>query len=317
MTSANLTPTSPDEHLVRALVHDLDAGFIRLFEVYRDMVFSAALRICGRWADAEDLTAESFLRAYRALTEYRRCRILALRPKSWLLTITLNVWRNQWRDAARRPACAPLDETVHAEAAADPVPAELEPDGELGTLLATLPDNQRAAVVLRHVVDLPVAEIATILGRPEGTVKSDISRGLRRLRGLCPHPSAPPDRPTPAANHPTPPPRDLRQSQTPDHHTHSTRPPLHRPAPTAERPTPQTTRSSLIPRPVTSGRPVPPTTRSTPPSHQPLATPVTLASPIPMAPAHDPVPAPDLSGPNHRRINAPRPTNPSEARRVP
>jgi RNA polymerase sigma-70 factor (ECF subfamily) len=42
--------------------------------------------------------------------------------------------------------------------------------------------DQRNAVVLRHVADLPIAEIAEITGRPEGTIKADISRGLDRLR---------------------------------------------------------------------------------------------------------------------------------------
>lgn len=55
---------------------------------------------------------------------------------------------------------------------------------ELAVLLRELPEEQRVAVVLRHVNDLPVAEIAAVMGRPEGTVKSHISRGLARLREL-------------------------------------------------------------------------------------------------------------------------------------
>jgi RNA polymerase sigma factor (sigma-70 family) len=188
VTSANDDPRSePDERLVRALVHDLDAGFIEMFEAYQHVVFSTALRVCGRWADAEDLTAEAFLRAYRALSGYRRDQVLALRPRSWLLTIALNLWRNQQRDAARRPTCEPWEQALDPpdirHDVADAVGLR-ETERELAALLAGLPPDQRAAVVLRHVVDLPVAEIATVLGRPTGTVKSDISRGLRRLREL-------------------------------------------------------------------------------------------------------------------------------------
>lgn len=188
VTSDANSPNQPDEHLVRALVHDLDTGFVELFETYRHAVFSTALRISGRWADAEDLTAESFLRAYRALSHYRRNRILALQPRSWLLTITLNLCRNQLRDAARKPVSEPLRHDL--EQAHDPpdpradvqaTVARRESDRELAALLAVLPEDQRAAVVLRHVIELPVAEIAEILGRPVGTVKSDISRGRRRL----------------------------------------------------------------------------------------------------------------------------------------
>lgn len=192
MTSANVDPTNePDEHLVRALLHDRDAGFSQLFETHRHVVFATALKICGRWADAEDLTAESFLRAYRALSGYRRSRIMSLQPRSWLLTIALNLWRNQYRDAGRRPPCDSLDDVPHPDrpdvaADVERVVTRRETDRELTALLATLPDEQHVAIVLRHVMNLPVAEIANVLGRPAGTVKSDISRGLRRLRDLYP-----------------------------------------------------------------------------------------------------------------------------------
>jgi RNA polymerase sigma-70 factor (ECF subfamily) len=179
----------PDEHLVGALVHDLDTGFVELFHAYRHAVFSTALRMTGRWADAEDMTAEAFLRAYRALAAYRQDRILSLNPRSWLLTITLNLCRNSLRDAARRPPPTQL-----ADAPEPPDPRESperaldrrEGDRALAELLAELPEAQRVAVVLRHVVDLPVTEIAEVLGCPVGTVKSNISRGLRRLRELRP-----------------------------------------------------------------------------------------------------------------------------------
>ena len=61
-------------------------------------------------------------------------------------------------------------------------------DGQarLGGLLTELPDTQRTAVVLRHVVGLPYAELAAVLGCPEGTAKSHVSRGLDRLRALLP-----------------------------------------------------------------------------------------------------------------------------------
>jgi RNA polymerase sigma-70 factor (ECF subfamily) len=191
VTSVNAPPPSrSDDQIVRSLLHDLDTGFVQLFDKYRRIVFSMALRIGGCWADAEDLTADAFLRAYRALAGYRPDQILALKLRTWLLTITLNACRNQQRDAGRQPACEPWDEVdeqvdrpderVDVEQAI----ADSETNRELAGLLAALPDHQRVAVVLRHVVDLPIAEIATVVGRSVGTVKSDISRGLGRLRRL-------------------------------------------------------------------------------------------------------------------------------------
>lgn len=186
VTSANTTTDSqPDEHLVGALVHDLDTGFVELFQAYRGAVFSTALRISGRWADAEDLTAESFLRAYRALSDYQTDRIRELNLRSWLLTITLNLWRNSLRDAARRPPPTLLDAPDPPDPRADVGRTVAEREA-LTALLTELPEMQRAAVVLRHVVDLSVNEIAEVLDCPVGTVKSNISRGLRRLRELRP-----------------------------------------------------------------------------------------------------------------------------------
>ena len=98
----NQTATGPDR-IAAQLAADLDAGFAALFEAHQNVLFSTALRICGRRADAEDLTATAFLRAFRALSGYDRERIAALRTRPWLLTILLNAWRNQVRTAARQP----------------------------------------------------------------------------------------------------------------------------------------------------------------------------------------------------------------------
>lgn len=171
----------------KALLDDLDEGFAELFAAHRALVFTTALRLSGRWADAEDLTAEAFLRAYRALSGYDRDRIAALRPRPWLVTILMNIWRNCARAKSRKP---PPDlreqpvETPDPGEGVEDAATRRETGDELQALLALLPDEQRAAVVLRHVVDLPVAEIATALRIPQGTVKSHVSRGLRRLREL-------------------------------------------------------------------------------------------------------------------------------------
>ncbi|WP_020668760.1 RNA polymerase sigma factor [Amycolatopsis nigrescens] len=173
--------------LCAGLAEDLDQGFAELVRAYERVVYSVALRVSGRPAEAEDLAAEAFLRAYRALRGYRRDRIMALQPRSWLLTILLNTWRNTVRTASRRPSQVPLDELAEP---AQPGPGvedlaeSMESRRELGALVAQLPEAQRIAVVLRHVEGLPTSEVAAVLRCPEGTAKSHISRGLRRLRTL-------------------------------------------------------------------------------------------------------------------------------------
>jgi RNA polymerase sigma-70 factor (ECF subfamily) len=170
---------------------ETDAVFMALFEVHRDRVFSTALRLTGRRHDAEDLAAEAFLRAYRSLSGFDHERLETLQPRAWLTAIVVNQWRNQRRTASRRPVTVSSD----AVADADPVDAlpgverrvEIHDDGDrLAALLIELPERQRIAVVLRYIGDLPVGEIAEVMGCPTGTVKSLISRGLARLRPAGP-----------------------------------------------------------------------------------------------------------------------------------
>jgi RNA polymerase sigma factor (sigma-70 family) len=174
------------EALLAELADNLDAGFVGFVRAHQHLVYSVALRITGSPADADDLTSESFLSAYRALRTYGPSRILSLKSRPWLLAILHNAWRNAVRTASRRPEQIPVAEPPETRAA-DSVEERVElreTRKELALLLGMLPPSQREAVVLRHVVDLPVAEIAAVMGMPEGTVKSHASRGLRRLRDL-------------------------------------------------------------------------------------------------------------------------------------
>ena len=177
-----------DEARLRlGLIVDLDAGFAEVMHAHERVVHSVALRLTSTPADAEDVAAETFLRGYRALRGYDAARIRELRLRPWLLTILRNTARNAARDAARRPDPPPAFEPAEPAVAGPSVEQQVERNmqqHEWAQLLARLPEAQRAAVVLRHVEGLPTSEIAEILGCPEGTAKSHVSRGLARLRAL-------------------------------------------------------------------------------------------------------------------------------------
>jgi RNA polymerase sigma-70 factor (ECF subfamily) len=165
---------------------DLDAAFLAMFDQHRHRLFSTAYRLTGRRADAEDLTAETFLRAYRSLAGFDATRLEALQPRAWLSTILVNQWRNQCRASARRPR-VDAGEPADTPDPGDPVDveavAECREDGRrLAAMLLELPERQRVAVVLRYLGDLPMAEVAEAMGCPVGTAKSHLHRGLRRLR---------------------------------------------------------------------------------------------------------------------------------------
>jgi RNA polymerase sigma factor (sigma-70 family) len=172
------------EALPAALAADRDAAFPHLVRALIDGVYSGALRLTGSRADAEDITQEAFLRAYRALGTYPAERIRELRLREWVWTIAANLCRNRARSRERHPAEA----LPGAAPMADPAPgpeAQALASAEsraLAEYLARLPWGQRSAVVLRHVTGLSYAEAATALDRPIGTVKADVHRGLQQLR---------------------------------------------------------------------------------------------------------------------------------------
>jgi RNA polymerase sigma-70 factor (ECF subfamily) len=163
------------DDLTAELARDLDATFPRLVEKAGPGLYWGLRRLCGDHQEAEDLTQETFIRAYRALGEFDRARFGDLRLSPWLWTIALNLGRNHLRDRSRRPIFVEMTE----RGADDPEPADT---AAWDRRLSSLSLDQRRAVVLRHVVGLGIGEIAEATGRPEGTVKADIHRGLERLR---------------------------------------------------------------------------------------------------------------------------------------
>jgi RNA polymerase sigma factor (sigma-70 family) len=180
-----------DTELAESLARDLDASFEALVRAHADRCFSIALRVLGNPHDAEEVAQDALVRAYRALTGYPAQRIRDLHLRPWLATIVVNLCRNRTRRHAL--ATTPLGPLV--EVGAEPVAARADEPARiadraadrerLAALLATLPDRYRIPVVLRHVDDLSYAELSEVLGRPEGTLKAQVSRGLAMLRAAA------------------------------------------------------------------------------------------------------------------------------------
>ena len=179
LTAAN------EDTLKTRLAADLDRAFPEFVANLQTPVFNGARRWLPARQDAEDITQEVFVRAYKALQEYSPERIRRLKLRPWLFTITLNMCRNHVRRRNRRPSSTELtgDEAVVSETA-EQVAVDSVTTDEWRRRLATLPARHRDAIVLRHVIGLTYEEIGDVLQRPKGTVKSDVHRGLARLRTL-------------------------------------------------------------------------------------------------------------------------------------
>ena len=159
-----------------------DRHFERMVHEHKDRVFAASLAMTGNRHDAEEVAQDTFLRAYRALATYSAERVGELKERAWLHRIAVNVVRNRVRGV--RPRLVELNgsESDHSPGP-EAVAMERMQIDELATRVAELPIRYREAIVLRHVRDLSYAEVAEVLGQPVGTVKANVHRGLKLLRG--------------------------------------------------------------------------------------------------------------------------------------
>src|SRR5213595_48052 len=159
------------EHVFERMVHD-----------HQDRLYALGYALTGNRHDAEEVAQDTLLRAYRALVRYPPERVRELKQRAWLHRIAVNVVRNRVRGV--RPRLVELNgsEPSGASGPEEDVIRKLEVDA-LAARVACLPPRYREAVVLRHIHELSYAEAAEALGQPVGTVKANVHRGLKILRG--------------------------------------------------------------------------------------------------------------------------------------
>lgn len=158
-------PADRETALLRRIKTGDRGAFEELFRLYERPLGTYLWRLCGNRALAEDLLQECFLRIWKAAPSWEP----AARVSTWVFHIAHNLHLNE---AARKK--------VRPEVRPDPSPP---PDFEaLHGALESLPDGERAVVLLSELQGFKYADIAGILGIPLGTVKSRMFSALRRLR---------------------------------------------------------------------------------------------------------------------------------------
>lgn len=199
-----------DKALLQAHIDGDAEAFGELFSRHRDRLWAVALRTMGNPEDAADGLQEGMIAAFRRAGSYRGEAAVT----TWLHRVVVNACLDRMRAAKiRRLEALPDDVedrgTLVATAVHDDQPDAAAEDSErrrrVLAALATLPADQRAALVLVDMEGYPVAEVAEMLGCAEGTVKSRCSRGRTKLAGLlldlhrpagdAPHGNPPPDGP--------------------------------------------------------------------------------------------------------------------------
>jgi RNA polymerase sigma factor (sigma-70 family) len=171
--------TSEDD--IRALRRSLaepaafDALFVRHHVAIRRYLHARV----GDTALAEDLAAETFVRAFAARTRFRD---QGHGVRAWLFQIATNLLRDELRARGRRSRTAPARDSPNASAA----PPELPADPALGALLRELPREQLEVLLLHAWADLGYQEIATVLDIRVGTVRSRLHRARAHLQRTLP-----------------------------------------------------------------------------------------------------------------------------------
>lgn len=178
-TLSELDPLSDDALLVLYAGGDADAARV-LTGRHLGRVYGFAARLLGDRAEAEDVAQEAMLRMWRVAGQWRAGEA---KLSSWLYRVTVNLCTDRQRARLRRRAepledvAEPADESADTEAAL----MQRARQDALQAALATLPDRQRQAVVLRHIEGLSNPEIAAILDVGVEAVESLTARGKRAL----------------------------------------------------------------------------------------------------------------------------------------
>jgi RNA polymerase sigma-70 factor, ECF subfamily len=162
----------------------LDAEFSDLYRAHLRDVYSYAYYRVGDHHDAEDLTEQTFLQAYRHFERAQReSHGRPLRP--WLIRIAHNLAANLYRDRSRKPA-SPIDDSTMITAL-HTTEQLVEGRDELSRILdgvRMLPDDRREALIMRFALGMDNREIARAMGRSDGATKVLIHRAIKQLEEM-------------------------------------------------------------------------------------------------------------------------------------
>ena len=167
-----------DEELMAAYIAGDSAAFRELFDRHSPILLRVMRHQLRRPEDARDLVQQTFLQLHRSRNDFREGA--QLRP--WLFTIAMNLKREYFRRAGRRPE-SPLDLDGRTDPAVAPRGHEqLEASDELGFALAELPEEQREVITLHWLAGVPLPDVAQMVGASLSAVKVRAHRGYAAMR---------------------------------------------------------------------------------------------------------------------------------------
>jgi RNA polymerase sigma-70 factor (ECF subfamily) len=169
--------------IIAGLKNGQEAAVAVVINLYGDCLLRTAMAITGDRQAAEEVVQDTFLQGCRKIKSFRAESSL----QTWLLRITVNLARNRLRSGwLRRVTCLEAAEAglIPASATAEPEARALsrERRQEVIYCLQKLPVKYREVLVLYYLEELSLKEMVQVLGQPEGTLKSKLSRGRALLK---------------------------------------------------------------------------------------------------------------------------------------
>jgi RNA polymerase sigma-70 factor (ECF subfamily) len=173
-------PAADEQHLILQAKQGSHEAYRLLVERHMKQAYDVAFGFVGNHQNAEDITQEAFVRAYQSLRRFRG----EAEFSTWLYRIIMNLSFNRLKQIKRRSKYEARDvdpsSLVSTEVRNEFGGFDLRPHIERA--LHELPTLQRAVVILRHLDGLSTAQVSSILRCSEGTVKTHLFRGLKKLR---------------------------------------------------------------------------------------------------------------------------------------
>ena len=176
----NVEPASLDP----AEKAEIDRAFEDLYRAHLRDVYSYAYYRVGNPHNAEDLTEQTFLQAYRHFERAQReSEGRPLRP--WLIRIAHNLAANYYRDRSRKPQ-TPIDDasTISATHTTEALVEDRDDLKRILDCVQDLPDDRREALIMRFALGMDNREIARAMGRTDGATKVLIHRAIKQLETI-------------------------------------------------------------------------------------------------------------------------------------
>jgi RNA polymerase sigma-70 factor (ECF subfamily) len=174
-------PADRERQLISDVQEGSHAAFRELVELHMRRVYDLAYGFVNDHDDAEDIAQEVFVKVYHSIKDFRQDSGFG----TWLYRIAANTSLDRVKQRKRAVArLVPMEESQIAVAAADPGMDLIDTSAHIERALHELPTLQRAVVILRHMEGFSTKQVSGILKCSEGTVKTHLHRGLKKMRKL-------------------------------------------------------------------------------------------------------------------------------------